>query len=97
MKIMEMITTSHGKNLNRKKKFWTSSKSEKFILFMYSVDPNFEALIIYLSEYIKGKMKQKFGLYDPNLIKIEKEVLRQLLKTNEQNKINAEAEKRAFK
>ena len=68
---------------------------------MYSVDPNFEATIIYGVENntksIKEKLTQKFGIYDPNLIKIEKFVITNFLNQKQKDEINEEIENRIFK
>ncbi len=49
---------------------------EKYILFMLTVDPNFDAYIINETsnkkEEIYEKLINRFGLYDPLLIKVEK-------------------------
>ena len=47
---------------------------EKYILFMFSIDPNYDLTYLYASidriQDIKVKMAKKFGVYDPNLILI---------------------------
>ena len=77
------------------------NKTEKFILFMFSVDPNFEAIKI-LGEYnklndIKLAITLKFGIYDKNLFTIEKFYIKYFFSEKEKIEINDEIEKRAFK
>ena len=68
---------------------------------MFSVDPNFEVFYIYstynTSKDIKEEIIDKFGVYDPYLIKVEKLFIKKLLTQEEQNKINEEIERRVFK
>ena len=77
------------------------TETEKFILFMFSVDPNFEATKI-LGEYnglnkIKLAMILNFGIYDKNLFTIEKFYIKNFFSEKEKQDINNEIEKRAFK
>lgn len=77
------------------------NETEKFILFMFSVDPNFEATKI-LGEYnrlnkIKLAMILNFGIYDKNLFTIEKFYIKHFFSEKEKEDINNEIEKRAFK
>ena len=86
------------KKLSKNNKF---NETEKFILFMFSVDPNFEAVKI-LGEYnkfneIKLAMIINFGIYDKNLFTIEKFYIKHFFSEKEKNDINNEIEKRAFK
>lgn len=78
-----------------------TNSTEKYILFMLSVDPTFEAIKIYgetnhLNE-TKRKMCNFFGVYDSKLIKIEKEFIKLFLSQKEKELINEEIEKRVFK
>ena len=105
LRIMEMINSNYRRinqdTYNINSNYVTTSMAEKFLLFMFSVDPNFEAAIIYGSEDrtidAKAKLKEKFGVYDINLIKIEKLVIRKFLSEKKRNQINKEIERRAFK
>ena len=86
------------KKLSKNNKF---NETEKFILFMFSVDPNFEAIKI-LGEYnklneIKLAMILNFGIYDKNLFTIEKFYIKHFFSEKEKEDINNEIEKRAFK
>lgn len=77
------------------------NETEKFILFMFSVDPNFEAIKI-LGEYnrlnkIKLAMIMNFGIYDKNLFIIEKFYIKHFFSEKEKEDINNEIEKRAFR
>jgi len=101
IKIMDRLNTVCGPNIHPKAKFRTESQEEKFLLFIFAVDPEFEAAIIHLSENtkaaIRGKLNAYFGVYDPNLAKIELKVIKQILKNEQKKTIYDEAEKRAFK
>jgi len=101
IRIMELINSNCSNKYIINSKFYTSSNKEKLILFMYSVDPNFEATIIYGVENntksIREKITQKFGIYDPNLIKIEKFVITNFLNQKQKDEINEEIENRIFK
>lgn len=94
IKIMNNIKTNP-------KKFNVTNSSEKLLLLMFAVDPEFEAAIIYgecnTTKEIKTKFKNKFGLYDPNLIKIENYFIKHFLSTKQKENIQKEIEKRAFK
>ena len=101
LRIMELIHGNYRENIPVNNGFATTSQAEKFLLYMFSIDPNFEIAIIHASEDrtndIKVKIRQKFGVYDPYLIRIEKAVIKRLLTKEQQNKIYEEIEKRAFK
>lgn len=75
--------------------------TEKYILFMFSIDPNFEAIKI-LGQYnklseIKLAMILNFGIYDKNLFTIEKFYIKHFFSEKEKEDINNEIQKRAFK
>lgn len=101
IKIMEYIHSNYRENFPTNSKFSTTSILEKMLLLVFSVDPEFEAFIIYSSENtikeIKIKMEHKFGIYDKNLIKVEKFFIQNLLDIKKQNEIYEEIDKRAFK
>lgn len=101
LRLMEIINSNYRENNPVKNKFATTSLSEKFLLFMFSVDPEFDAAIIYGSEdrikNIKEKMLEKFGVFDENLVRIEKYAIKKLLSKEKQNEINEEIDRRAFK
>ncbi len=101
IKIMDRLNTVCGENVNTIARFRTETPEEKFLLFIFAVDPEFEAAIIYLSENnkldIKRKLHSYFCLYDPNLVKIELKVIKQLLEEQQKKEIYEEADKRAFK
>lgn len=59
---------------------------EKYILFILTVDPNLEVISMYTQydnnmdliknfQNIKRKMERKYGIYDSNLIKVERKLL----------------------
>ena len=83
------------------KSFNISSDAEKYLLFMFAVDPNFEAAKIYgqyntVSE-IRTKMYKKFGIYDRTLITIEKFFIKNFLSDKKRNEINDDITKRIYK
>lgn len=94
VKIMNKIKTNP-------KSFGAYTEAEKFLVFMFSVDPNFEAAKIHgaynTTEEIKLEMEKHFGLYDSKLIIIENFFIKNFLSEKTRNKINEEIEKRAFK
>ena len=89
-KIMEMIHTSYNGNKNDINPLIncrvTNTGAEKLLLYMLSIDPELEALIIYKSyntlKEIKEQIILKFGVYDPNLVKIESQFIKRFLSTN---------------
>ena len=96
----EAVTNSNLVNYVKKMRR-LNKRPEKYILFMFSVDPTFEALKIYgetnhITE-AKRKMCNFFGVYDSKLIKIEKEFIKLFLSEKEKQEINEEIEKRVFK
>ena len=101
LRIMELINSNYRENIPVKSHYATTSLAEKFLLFMFSIDPEFEIAIIYATEdriyNIKKQIREKFGVYDPYLIKIEKAVIKKFLSKEKQNEITEEIEKRAFK
>ena len=64
---------------------------EKYILFMFIVDPNYEATYMFAGankiEEIIVDMAKKFGVYDPNLILIEKYFIKNILGPKSRKKI----------
>ena len=100
LRIMELIHTNYRKDKAVNNHYATTSQIEKFLLFMFSVDPNFEIAIIHASEDrifdIKKKIREKFGVYDPYLVRIENAVIKKLLSNKKRNEISEEIEKRVF-
>lgn len=101
LRIMELINSNYRSDIRVNNHYATTSQEEKFLLFMFSIDPNFEIAIIHGSEDrtydIKTKIREKFGVYDPYLIRIERAVINKLLSNEKKNEIYEEIEKRAFK
>ena len=101
LKLMEKININYRKDHYVNNMFASASTSEKFLLFMFSVDPNFDAAIIYGIEdripEAKKKITEKLGIYDINLIRIEKFVIEHLIDKEKKEEINNEIDKRAFK
>lgn len=94
VKIMNRIKTNP-------KGYGVSSEAEKFLLFMFSVDPTFEAAKIHGEcnkiEETKEKMQNYFGIYDRRLIILENYFIKYFLSEEKRNEIQEEIEKRAFK
>jgi len=101
LRIMELINSNYRRNIPVNNHYATTSQEEKFLLFMFSIDPNFEIAIIHGSEDrtydIRAKIREKFGVYDPYLIRIENAVIKKLLSNEKKNEIYEEIEKRTFK
>ena len=104
-KVMELIHTNHMRrtnNINCLSNFAiTNTQSEKILLYMLSIDPELNALIIYgtcnKTQDVKEQIKAKFGVYDPNLIKIEKQYLKRFLSEEKKDQMKDEIIKRVFK
>lgn len=100
LRIMELINSNYRTINPVVSPYATTSQEEKFLLFLFSVDPEFEAAIIYASENrindAKKKIREKLGIYDTNLIKIEKAVITRFLSIEKQNKINEEIDRRIY-
>lgn len=82
-------------------KYRVTNEAEKFILFMYSIDPTFEVYKIW-NEYnttkeIKNSLLNKFGLVDKNLYIIEKYFIHHFLSMEKQNEIEEEINNRIYK
>ena len=94
VKIMNSIKTNP-------KGFGVNNEAEKFIFFMFSVDPTFEAVKIYgesnKTDKVKEKMEKYFGVFDKRLIIVEKFFVKNFLSEKKRNEINEEIDKRAFK
>ncbi len=89
------------RNLNyESEKYGINNDAEKYVLFMFSIDPTFEAIKIYGEcnhiNQTKEKMKKFFGVYDSNLIKIENNFIKTFLSEKEKKEIDEEIEKRVF-
>lgn len=101
LKLMELINSGYREGNPIKSEYATTSLAEKYLLFMFTVDPEFDAAIIYASEDrikdIKEQMIDKFGVFDQNLVKIEKYVINKLLTEEKRNEINEEIDRRIFK
>lgn len=86
---------------NAPKKYNLTTNAEKLLLLMLSVDSNFETYIIYGESNtiyeIEKKMRLKFGLFDKNLIKIEKVFINCYLNKKKKSMLDEEIEKRVYK
>lgn len=95
LKIMNKIKTC-PKNFNI-----SNDKAEVYFLFMFSIDPTFEIAKIYLSENkiqeIKKQISNKFGIYDKNLIRLEKMFIEHFLEKEEKEILDNEIVERSFK
>lgn len=76
------------------------SEAEKFLVFMFVVDPNYEIFIEYgvanRTDEIKKFMENKYGVYDPKLILIEKFFVKHFLTQKKKDELNEEIERRVF-
>jgi hypothetical protein len=102
LRIMKLLNFNHRNEEHSTNNIYSNSThAEKYLLLMFGVDPDFEAAIIYGSEdrtnIAKAKIREKIGIYDPNLLKIEKTFIKLLLDEQKRKEINDEIEKRAFK
>lgn len=83
------------------KGYGITSEAEKYLLFMFSVDPSFEAAKIHgecnKTEEVKNKMEIYFGIYDRRLIILENFFIKHFLSEKKRNEINEEIEKRVYK
>ena len=79
----------------------TFTYDEKYLLLMFSVDPNLEAAIIALScnkvNEIKSQMVEKFGVFDLKLIRVEQHYIKYMLDSKKRKEIEEEVENRVFK
>lgn len=83
------------------KQYNIKGEAEAFILFMFAVDPTFEAIKIYSEsnniKEIKSKMIETFGIFDKNLIRLERFTVEKLLSEEKRKEVNEILEQRAFK
>jgi len=93
IKLMNRIRTN-------KKGYNITNDAEMYILFMFTIDPNFEMAITFCSqnriEEIKKDSENKFGLYDPFLIQIEKFYIKNFLSKEKRNEVEEKIIKRIF-
>lgn len=98
IKILELVQTSSGGF--DKLLFKTNSNTEKYLLFMFCIDPNFEAFLVYSTynniKEIKYTMIETFGIYDPKLIQIEKHFIKYFLTKKEKKNLDDKIKKRVF-
>lgn len=101
LRIMELINSNYRTGTPVKTHYSSTSIAEKYLLFMFSIDPDFEIAIIFGSEDrlydIKAKIREKFGIYDQSLIKIEKAVLNKIIDEKKKKEVFDEIDRRAFK
>lgn len=94
IKIMNSIKTNP-------KGFGITNDAEKYIFFMFCIDPTYEAAKISGEcnkiEEIKQKMISHFGLFDRKLIIIENFFIKNFLTEKKRNEIKEEIENRVFK
>lgn len=96
LKIMNRIKTC-PKNFNIPNDDW----AQIYLLFMFSIDPKFEIAKIYGScntiKEIKFEIERKFGIFDKNIIKLEKFFIKHFFSKSDKEKIDEEIFQRAFK
>lgn len=83
------------------KKYNLTNSTEKLLMLMFAVDPNFEAIKIH-NEYntvndSRVAMENYFGLYDKNLIKIEIWYIKNILDEESKILLEEEINKRVYK
>lgn len=94
LKIMDKIKTNP--------KFWgIEDFAEQYILFMFSVDPNFEVAITFgecnrIYE-AKNLIENRIGIFDYKLLKLEKYYIKNFMTETARKQIEEEIDKRAFK
>lgn len=89
------------KILNKIKTNPIGNPTEKLLMLMFAVDPSFEAIKIYnehnkINE-IRFAIEKHFGVYDPNLIKIEKWYIKNILDEESKISLEEEIDKRVYK
>ena len=81
--------------------FGLTSNAEMYLLFMFSVDPNFNCLLISSEvnkiKELRSKMEKEFGVFDLNLIRIENVYLKKIMDKKEKEIIEEEIDRRSFK
>ena len=94
IKIMEMhkLSKIHG---------LFNDDTEKLICFMFSIDPDFEIIKI-VNEFnkvseVKMEIINKFGVFDINMIRLQKYYINHFLPKEEKEKLDEEIEKRIWK
>ena len=92
LKLMEKLAT-RPENYN-------ITENEKYLFYMFAVDPTFEAYIIAATasdaSKIKSCMLAKFGLNDVNLIRLERKFVNLKMLSNNREKLEDEIDKRAL-
>ena len=82
------------------KRYNLHSTAEQFLLFMFHIDPTFEAFKIFSEsnnmDEVKQKMHNRFGVYHCGLIKTEKAYITKLMKEKERQLIEEEIEERVY-
>ena len=77
------------------------SQAEKYVVFMFAVDPTFEAIKIYSESNkvceIKNKMINTFGIFDENLVILEKEIIGKILSKEKKEEFDEFLFKNSFK
>lgn len=94
IKIMNSIKTNP-------KGYRVNNDAEKYLLFMFSVDPNFEAAKIHgesnNTNETETKMINYFGIYDRKLIILENYFIKNFFNEQKRNEIIEEIERRVHK
>ena len=77
------------------------SRAEKYVVFMFAVDPTFEAIKIYSESNkvceMKNKMISTFGMFDEKLIILEKEIIGKILSKEKKEELEEFLFKNSFK
>ena len=100
IKIMEIIYTNYRENKPFVSEFATTTVAEKFFLYMFSLDPELKAAIYHASSNTKKEieklMMNEFGVYDPNLVKIERIYIKYFLGSKRKEEIEEEINRRIY-
>ena len=83
------------------KYFNIHSKAEMYLLFMFTIDPNLDAIKI-LGEcnkvnILKDRFTRRFGIYDSNLFKIEKIYVQKFMDKESKKELDEEINRRVYK
>lgn len=101
IKICELIHSNYCTTRKTKSPYCTQTNAEKVLLLMFSVDPEFKAIFIHLTENKTSKIKEKIidelGIYDPNLVKIQKYYIKHFFSEEKKKEFDEKVEKSVYR
>jgi len=101
IKISELIHTNYSPTRKTNSPYSTQTTAEKVLLLMFSVDPDFKAIFIHLTENkiseIKEKVTEILGLYDPNLVKIQNYYIKHFFSEKNKKEFDEKVEKSVYR